>query len=106
MTSNDTNEQFIDDRGAARFELHIDSMLAGWVDYRPAGESVILAHTEVVEGQEGRGVGGQLVQRAMAEFEARGKLVMPTCPFALDYLRRHPELQHLVDPSMRAQVRG
>ena len=106
MTSNESVEQFTDDPGAARFEMQVDGVLVGWVDYRPAGTSVILAHTEVVEGQEGRGVGGRLVRRAMAEFEARGLLVMPTCPFALDYLRRHPELQHLVDPSMRAQVRG
>lgn len=100
------NEAFIDDPAASRFELRIGDELVGWVEYRPAGESVILAHTETVDGHGGQGIGGRLVELSMQEFERRGLLVMPTCPFALDYLRHHPELQHLVDPSMRAQVRG
>src|SRR5690349_17618924 len=90
------------DRG--RYELHDEQgELLGYVDYRPAGDSTIIAHTEVPEANEGRGIGGELVRGAFAAIEAEGKTVLPLCPFAAAYVRRHPELVALVAPGMRGQ---
>ena len=40
-----------DNPSAQRFELRDDDQLLGWLDYRPAGTIVILAHTEVDAAQ-------------------------------------------------------
>ena len=77
----------------SRFDLEIDGELAGWLEYRPAGDSVILAHTEVMKEQEGKGLGGTLVRHALEAARAGGKTVIATCPFASAYIARHPELE-------------
>ena len=35
-----------DEPTKSRFELHDGDELVGWLDYRPTGESVILAHVQ------------------------------------------------------------
>ena len=39
----------------SRYELRDGGEVLGWVEYLPAGRSVIIAHTEVLEGGEGQG---------------------------------------------------
>ncbi len=87
----------------SRFELRDGDELLGWLDYRPAGASVILAHTEIAESHGQKGLGGLLVKTALVQLDERGKTAIPTCPFAAAYLHRHPELAGYVDPSFRAQ---
>jgi len=98
--------EFIEIAEDNRLELQVAGAVVGWIDHRPAGASVILAHTEVLDGHEGEGLGGELVAEFMQRAAASGHLVLPTCPFAIGYLRRHPDLQAGVDPSVRAQVQG
>jgi hypothetical protein len=86
-----------------RFELRDGDEVLGWLDYLPAGDSVILAHTEVPEPNEGRGLGGTLVRGALERLAQDGKTALPTCPFASAHIRRHPELARYVDPSLRSQ---
>ena len=87
----------------SRYELREDDQLLGWVDYRPAGRSVIIAHTEVLEGGEGRGLGSQLVRGVLEDLRAREVTAFPTCPFASAFLARHREYADVVDPSLRAR---
>ena len=94
---------FTDAPDRSRFELHEGAELLGWMDYRPAGSSAILAHTEVAAGHEGEGLGGILVRESLAALAAEGRTVIPTCPFAAAYIRRHPELARHVDRSLRGQ---
>jgi predicted GNAT family acetyltransferase len=94
---------FRDAPDRSRFELHDGDELLGWMDYRPAGRSAILAHTEVAGGHEGEGLGGVLVRELLNLLEADGRTVIPTCPFAAAYIKRHPELARHVDPSLRGQ---
>ena len=93
----------IDAAARSRFELYEDDELLGWLEYRPAGASAILAHTEVAPGHEGQGVGGTLVRESIAALAAGGRTVIPTCPFAAGYVMRHPELARHVSPSLRSQ---
>jgi uncharacterized protein len=86
-----------------RFELHDDGTLVGWLDYRPAGESVILAHTEVPEQFEGHGYGGTLVRGALEALAERDKTAIPTCPFVIAWLHRHPDFAGHVSKSLRRQ---
>ena len=95
----------VDNPGESRFELRLDDNLVGRVEYRPAGDNVIVAHTEIDEGHEGEGLGSLLVHQALAAIRASGKTVIPTCPFTAAYIRRHPEFVDLVEPSLRSQFR-
>ena len=95
MTSVTDNEQ------RSRFELRVDEELAGWLDYRPAGDSIIIAHTEVLKAHEGEGLGGVLVRSALEAARAAGKTVIATCPFAAAYIDKHPELDEYLAPYAR-----
>lgn len=86
----------------SRYELHVEGELVGWSDYRPAGASVIIAHTEIDQKHEGAGFGSELVRGTLEHIRASGKTVIPTCPFTAAFIQRHPEYIELVDPSLRA----
>jgi predicted GNAT family acetyltransferase len=90
-----------DNQERSRLELQVDGELAGWLDYRPAGDSIIIAHTEVMDGHEGEGLGGVLVRSALEAARAGGKTVIATCPFASSYIARHPELDEFLAPWAR-----
>ena len=92
-----------DNPGEGRFELRVDGELVGWSEYRPAGESVIVAHTEIDERREGEGLGSVLVRGTLDHIRASGRTIIPTCPFTAAYIRRHSEHVELVDPSLRGQ---
>jgi uncharacterized protein len=92
-----------DNPDLSRFELRVDGELVGWSEYRPAGDSVIVAHTEIDERREGEGLAGVLVRGALDHIRAGGRTVIPTCTFTAAYIRRHPEYVELVDSSLRDQ---
>lgn len=96
---------FTDNADAQRFELTVDGELVGWAEYRPAGESMIIAHTEVLGGHEGEGLGGAIVRGAVEGIAAQGKTVIAVCPFAAAYIASHPELQQHLDRSLRLKPR-
>jgi predicted GNAT family acetyltransferase len=86
-----------------RYELRAGDELLGYVDYRPAGDSVIVAHTEIAEAHEGEGLGGTLVRGVFEQIAAGGRTVIPICPFAAAYVARHPQLVEHVAPSWRGR---
>jgi predicted GNAT family acetyltransferase len=74
-----------------RFELWIADELAE-LDFHLAGKRLSLIHTEVPESKEGQGIGGRLVQAALDYAAAEGLTVIPYCPFAREWLERHPDV--------------
>ena len=96
----------VDNPGESRFELRLDDRVVGRADYLPAGDSVIVAHTEVDKAHDGEGLGSLLVRETLEAIRARGKGVIPSCPFTAAYIRRHPEFVDLVDASLRSQFRA
>ena len=72
---------------------HVDGHAAGELVWREShdGSAVVLVHTEVDEAFEGQGVGAALVRAAVDEIAAAGRMVRPDCPFAAEWLRRHPD---------------
>ena len=76
---------------------------AAEMTFSKAGASlVIIDHTEVPAAFRGQGVGQALVARAVADFRAAGKKVLPLCPFAAAQFRRHPEWADLLQERKRA----
>ncbi|HEU5419322.1 MAG TPA: GNAT family N-acetyltransferase [Streptosporangiaceae bacterium] len=81
--------QVTDNREDSRLELTADGHRAELI-YRQRGGRLVLRHTGVPAAIGGRGLGGQLVAAALARAAADGLTVVPLCPFARDWLERHP----------------
>ena len=98
----DDDVQLVDNPAELRYELEVDGTLAGILRYRTEPGLVVLVHTDVDPAFEGRGLGGRLVAGALDDIRARGLRVVPLCPFAAAYIRRHPEYADLVgvDPAI------
>jgi uncharacterized protein len=75
---------------ASRLELTVGGQLAELAYRRRAGR-LILVHTGVPDTLSGRGLGGHLVRAAVELAAAQGWTVVPACPFARDWLLRHPD---------------
>jgi uncharacterized protein len=93
--------QVADNPEQSRFELRDGNAVLGWVDYRPAGASLIFAHTEVDAARAGEGLGSVLVRGALDQVRDAGRTVIPLCPFTAAFLDRHPDYAGVVDPSFR-----
>jgi predicted GNAT family acetyltransferase len=89
-----------DNPAAQRFELDVDGALAVAL-YRIEGDTMMFTHTEVPPRLRGRGIASKLVRGALDAARARGMRVMPLCSFVAEYIRRHTEVQDLVDPAGR-----
>jgi hypothetical protein len=74
-----------------RFVIERDGQLAELV-YERDGDRLVLEHTGVPTELERRGLGSALVQAAVRWAVAEGLTVVPRCPFARWWLRRHPDV--------------
>jgi predicted GNAT family acetyltransferase len=79
----------VDNPGQRRFEVHVDGH-TGELTYELDGSRLTLAHTGVPEEIEGRGLAGLLVRAAVARARAEQLTIVPWCPYARQWLRRHP----------------
>ena len=105
MTSKSNALSLVNDSEARRYRLLLDGQDLGFVDYDPIGELAILVkHTEIRPEFEGKGYGSELVRRVLEDIRRQGKTVLPICPYALNFIRRHREYVELVRPDMRALI--
>ena len=65
-------------------------------------DGLLIKHTEVSPEFEGRGFGGQLVRHILEDARRNGRGVIPACPYAAAFIKRHPELMEYVRESYRA----
>jgi len=61
----------------------------------------MFTHTEVPAGHEGQGIGTMLIKAGLAYAREQQLMVIPTCQFFAAYMRRHAEVQDLLDESQR-----
>jgi uncharacterized protein len=77
-----------DEKG--RYEIHLGDVLGGFTQFAPDSHGrLVFPHTEIDPAFEGRGLGGILVGRALADVASRGETIVPRCPFVVRYLRGH-----------------
>ena len=79
-----------DNQAESRFEAGVGGHRAVLL-YRRNGNRLVLIHTEVPAELEGHGLGGTLVAAAIDRAAREGVTVVPLCPFARGWLRRHPD---------------
>ena len=80
----------------SRFEVWVDGVRAGELDYVVDGDTWVLPHTGVDKAYEGQGLASQLVRTALDTARAEGITVKPVCPYVVTWLQRHPDYQDLV----------
>jgi predicted GNAT family acetyltransferase len=90
-----------DNPGQERFEIHADGEVAGFLAYHLRGNQIALIHTEIDDRFRGHGAGGRLVQASLDSARERHLTVLPYCPFARDWIERHPEYIDLVPENRR-----
>ena len=82
----------LEDKGSKGRYVYRANGAEAELTFSRAGEGlVIIDHTEVPGAFRGQGIAQALVERAVADFRAAGKKVLPLCPFAAAQFRRHPE---------------
>lgn len=67
-----------------------------------ATDGLLIKHTEVMPESEGQGIGGKLVRHMLEDARRQGRGVIPACPYAAAYIKRHPETLEYVRESYRA----
>jgi predicted GNAT family acetyltransferase len=80
----------VDNLAESRLEVRADGQLAELI-YRKNGKRLVLVHTGVPDALGGRGIAGQLVQAALDKAVANDMTVVPLCPYAHAWLKRHPD---------------
>ncbi|MCX2731073.1 GNAT family N-acetyltransferase [Saccharopolyspora sp. NFXS83] len=108
MTDENTEVAVARSTDRDRYDVTAAGSLAGFTEFVDQGEQRIFFHTEIGEEFGGRGLGGTLVGRALADTREAGLRVVPVCPFVAKYLKNHHEFDDLVDavtPNALAAVR-
>ena len=78
------------DPSKPRFEATVDGRLCV-ADYRLHGGVMLLFHTEVPHGLQGRGIASELVRAALDHARTEGLKVRPDCSYVARWMQRHPE---------------
>jgi len=94
-----------DNPAASRYELHVGSELAGFVDYRLSDHDKVinLVHTEVEPAFKHLHLGTSLARFSLDDARRRGLAVLPYCPYINSWIRKHPEYADLVPSGHRAE---
>lgn len=80
-----------DNAVAQRYELWLGDELAGWIDYRVAGDTVALTHAEMRPELRNQGHAETMTREALADLKRRGLRAQPMCSYVVAYARRHPD---------------
>lgn len=88
--------ELINNTARSRYELVTDGYIS-FAEYLLPGKKLILSHTEVPKALEGKGVGSKLVKLVLEDAKSLGLKVIPLCPFAASYIKRHPEWNSVLD---------
>ncbi|MFL6734467.1 MAG: GNAT family N-acetyltransferase [Sphingomicrobium sp.] len=90
-------------RDAHRFEVDLGNATALAAYSLHEGE-IVFTHTEVPAEHEGHGIGTLLIKAGLDYARSKGLQVIPSCPFFAAYMKKHVEVQDLLDPYDRKQL--
>jgi hypothetical protein len=99
--SDTSTHQVRDNVERKRFEIDLGDGSFAIADYNLLAGKIMFTHTEVPQPHEGEGLGSALIRAGLGAARERGLKVIPICPFFAAYMRRHAEVQDLLDESWR-----
>jgi hypothetical protein len=94
-------EQVTDHPDQERYQIDVDGVRGGFVQYQRAGDEIVLIHTETDPRFRGHGLGGHLIAAVLDEARSQGWAVLPYCPFARGFIAGHREYLDLVPADRR-----
>lgn len=80
----------VDNPGESRYELWVGEKLAGMAFYEERGDLTVFTHTEIDDAFGGQGLGKVLAAGALDDVVAKGRTIVPVCPFIAGYLKKNP----------------
>jgi predicted GNAT family acetyltransferase len=86
----------VDNPAESRYEVWSDEKPAGFAAYDQRGELTVFTHTEIDDAFAGQGLGKVLAAGALDDVVAKGRTIVPVCPFIAGYLRKHPAYEEHV----------
>lgn len=79
------------------FFIDVDGKHEAMMTFVFAGEDkIIIDHTEVNPGNEGKGFGKMMVAKAVEYAREKGIKIIPLCPFAKKVIDKTPEFQDIL----------
>jgi len=79
------------------FVATLDGQKAGLMTYSWAGdEKIIIDHTEVQPAFNGKGVGKDLVYKAVEFAREKNLKILPLCPFAAAMFKKNEEIRDVL----------
>ena len=93
-----------DNQHRQRFEADLGDGSFAIAEYKLEPAKIIFTHTEVPPEHEGKGIGSALIRFALRSARERKVHVVPICPFFAEYIRKHEEVQDLLDPEWREKL--
>lgn len=94
--ASDENVRVRNDQVAARFEILVDDVVAGYADYQDEPASGAdpgvrtFPHTVVDPEFGGRGLAGRMIGEALQATREDGLRVRPACSFVARYVEKNP----------------
>ena len=89
------NISLYDNEMTNQYEVSIDGKLSR-IEYIKTKKEIYLTHTEVAKGQEGNGIGKEMIAEALADIKNKKLKLVPLCPFVAGYIKKNPEWKELV----------
>ena len=89
------SDAVVDNPERRRFELP-DQGQTTFADYRLDQDRVVILHVETPPSLRGQGSAGRLMAGALDIIRTRGQKVVPVCPYAVAFIKRHREYQDLL----------
>ena len=86
-----------------RFEVDLGDSTA-IAEYKLLSEKIVFTHTEVPRAHEGKGIGSMLIRAGLQYARDHQLRVVPICPFFAAYIKKHEEVQDLLDAESRAKL--
>jgi predicted GNAT family acetyltransferase len=86
----DAPNPVVDNQAQHRFEL-TENGLTAFADYHIHGDRVTIPHVEAPEALRGTGAAGRLMEGMVERIRADRRKILPLCPYAVAWLKRHPE---------------
>ena len=87
------------DEADQRFEIYVDSELAGYSEYLESNRTRTFHHTVTLPPFRGRGLAAALTEHALDATSMQGLAVVPACWFVRDFIAAAGDrYSHLVEP--------
>jgi hypothetical protein len=85
----------VDNAAQNRFEL-VEEGVTTFADYSRRGDALVIPHVETPVAARGKGAAGRLMAGIVDHARAQGARIVPICPYAAAWLKRHPEHHDLI----------